>query len=472
MYEPVIGLEVHLHLKTRTKMFCGCTLAYGDPPNTHVCPVCMGLPGSLPRINARAVDYGLRLALALNCRVPEHTQFHRKNYFYPDLPKNYQISQYDRPIGEHGWIEIGGRKIGIKRVHLEEDAGKSTHPEGTDHTLIDLNRAGAPLVELVTEPDLRSGEEARIFLNRLRAIARTLGISDANPEEGKMRADVNISLRRPGDALGVKVEIKNLNSFKSVQRAIEYEIRRQEKILRSGGEVTQATLGWDEGAGKTYLMRTKETESDYRYFPEPDLPPLRISAEWLSRVRAELPELPAEKARRYQTAGVRAYDAEILAYDLEFAEFFDRALASGADPQKLANWLNADVRGYLTDKGLSLAETDLRPEHLAKLVRLIDGGTITGRVAKEILPEVMNGRDPEAVVEEKGLKAVTDEETLKKLVAEVIEKNPKVVEQIRAGKTKAINALLGQVMKATRGTAPPNLVRQLLAEAIGIDGSS
>ncbi len=469
MYEPVIGLEVHLHLKTRTKMFCGCTLAYGDPPNTHVCPVCMGLPGSLPRINARAVDYGLRLALALNCRVPEHTQFHRKNYFYPDLPKNYQISQYDRPIGEHGWIEIGGRKIGIKRVHLEEDAGKSTHPEGTDHTLIDLNRAGAPLVELVTEPDLRSGEEARIFLNRLRAIARTLGVSDANPEEGKMRADVNISLRRPGDALGTKVEIKNLNSFKSVQRAIEYEIRRQEKILRSGGEVTQATLGWDEAAGKTYLMRTKETESDYRYFPEPDLPPLRISAEWLSRVRAELPELPAEKARRYQAAGVRAYDAEILAYNLEFAEFFDRALASGADPQKLANWLNADVRGYLTDKGLSLAETDLRPEHLAKLVRLIDGGTITGRVAKEILPEVMNGRDPEAVVEEKGLKAVTDEETLKKLVAEVIEKNPKVVEQIRAGKTKAINALLGQVMKATRGTAPPDVVRRLLADTLGVE---
>ena len=469
MYEPVIGLEVHLHLKTRTKMFCGCTLAYGDPPNTHVCPVCMGLPGSLPRINARAVDYGLRLALALNCRVPEHTQFHRKNYFYPDLPKNYQISQYDRPIGEHGWIEIGGRKIGIKRVHLEEDAGKSTHPEGTDHTLIDLNRAGAPLVELVTEPDLRSGEEARIFLNRLRAIARTLGVSDANPEEGKMRADVNISLRRPGDALGTKVEIKNLNSFKSVQRAIEYEIRRQEKILRSGGEVTQATLGWDEAAGKTYLMRTKETESDYRYFPEPDLPPLRISAEWLSRVRAELPELPAEKARRYQAAGVRAYDAEILAYDLEFAEFFDRALASGADPQKLANWLNADVRGYLTDKGLSLAETDLRPVHLAKLVRLIDGGTITGRVAKEILPEVMNGRDPEAVVEEKGLKAVTDEETLKKLVAEVIEKNPKVVEQIRAGKTKAINALLGQVMKATRGTAPPDVVRRLLADTLGVE---
>ncbi len=469
MYEPVIGLEVHLHLKTRTKMFCGCTLAYGDPPNTHVCPVCMGLPGSLPRINARAVEYGLRLALALNCRVPEHTQFHRKNYFYPDLPKNYQISQYDRPIGEHGWIEIGGRRIGIKRVHLEEDAGKSTHPEGSDHTLIDLNRAGAPLVELVTEPDLKSGEEARIFLNRLRAIARTLGISDANPEEGKMRADVNISLRRPGDALGTKVEIKNLNSFKSVQRAIEYEIRRQEKILRSGGEVTQATLGWDEAAGKTYLMRTKETESDYRYFPEPDLPPLRISAEWLDRVRAELPELPAEKARRYQEAGVRAYDAEILAYDLEFAEFFDRALASGADPQKLANWLNADVRGYLTDKGLSLVETGLRPEHLARLVKLIEAGTITGRVAKGILPELMAGRDPEAVVEEKGLKAVTDEGALKTLVAEVIEKNPKVVEQIRAGKTKAINALLGQVMKATRGTAPPDVVRRLLAEALSVE---
>ena len=467
MYAPVIGLEVHLHLKTRTKMFCGCTLAYGDPPNTHVCPVCLGLPGSLPTVNREAVEKGLMLALALHAEIPPLTQFHRKNYFYPDLPKNYQISQYDRPIGSGGFLEVGGRRIGIKRIHLEEDAGKSLHPDG-DRTLVDLNRAGAPLVELVTEPEIESPEEAREFLVRLQAIARALGVSDASPEEGKMRADVNVSLRREDGELGTKVEIKNLNSFKSVQRALEYEIRRQERILRTGGRVVQATLGFDEGGGKTFVMRTKETESDYRYFPEPDLPPFRVEKAWLDALRARLPELPDQRARRYVEAGVRAYDAEILAYDLELAPFFDEAMKSGADPQKLANWLNADVRGYLTQRGVAIGETGLTPANLAKLVRLVEGGTITGRVAKEILPEVMAGADPERLVEEKGLKAVTDEGALRELVAKVIAENPQVVEQIRAGKTKAINALLGQVMRATRGTAPPELVRRLLEEAIGV----
>ncbi len=469
MYEPVIGLEVHLHLKTKTKMFCSCTLAYGDPPNTHVCPVCLGLPGSLPVVNREAVEKGLMLALALHAEVPAFTQFHRKNYFYPDLPKNYQISQYDRPIGSGGYLEVGGRRIGIKRIHLEEDAGKSLHPEGAGYTLVDLNRAGAPLVELVTEPEIQSPEEAREFLVRLQAIARALGVSDASPEEGKMRADVNVSLRRPGEPFGTKVEIKNLNSFKSVQRALEYEIRRQEKILRAGGRVEQATLAFDEVSGKTFAMRTKETESDYRYFPEPDLPPFRIGKEWLSALKDRLPELPAERAKRYQRAGVRPYDAEILAYDLELAPFFDEALKTGADPQKLANWLNADVKGYLAQNEVSIADTGLTPTNLARLVRLVEAGTITGRVAKEILPEVMKGADPEALVEERGLKAVTDEGAIRALVEKVVAENPKVVEQIRAGKTKAINALLGQVMKATRGTAPPDLVRRLLAEALGVE---
>jgi len=469
MYEPVIGLEVHLHLKTKTKMFCSCTLAYGDPPNTHVCPVCLGLPGSLPVVNREAVEKGLMLALALHAEVPSFTQFHRKNYFYPDLPKNYQISQYDRPIGSGGYLEVGGRRIGIKRIHLEEDAGKSLHPEGAGYTLVDLNRAGAPLVELVTEPEIQSPEEAREFLVRLQAIARALGVSDASPEEGKMRADVNVSLRRPGEPFGTKVEIKNLNSFKSVQRALEYEIRRQEKILRAGGRVEQATLAFDEASGKTFVMRTKETESDYRYFPEPDLPPFRIGKDWLTALKDRLPELPAERAERYQRAGVRPYDAEILAYDLELAPFFDEALKTGADPQKLANWLNADVKGYLTQQGVAIADTGLTPANLAKLVRLVESGTITGRVAKEILPEVMEGADPEALVEERGLKAVTDEGAIRALVEKVVAENPKVVEQIRAGKTKAINALLGQVMKATRGTAPPDLVRRLLAEAVGVE---
>ncbi len=467
MVRPAIGLEVHLHLKTRTKMFCGCELAYGDAPNTHVCPVCLGLPGSLPVANREAVEKGLLLALALGCAIPERTQFHRKNYFYPDLPKNYQISQYDRPIGTNGALLLGEKRVRIRRIHLEEDAGKSLHPEGADATLVDLNRAGAPLVELVTEPDLESPEEAREFLRRLQAVARTLGVSDASPEEGKMRADVNVSLRGPDGKLGTKVEIKNLNSFKSVQRALEYEIERQRKILERGGVVEQATLGFDERSGKTFVMRTKETESDYRYFPEPDLVPFAIARDWLEALKAQMPELPAERADRYVAAGVRRYDAEILAYDLELAPFFDEALKTGADPQKLANWLNADVKGYLTQRGVALSATGLTPENLARLVRLVESGTITGRVAKEILPEVMEGADPERIVEERGLKAVTDEGALRELVAKVVAENPRVVEQIKAGKTKAINALLGQVMKATRGTAPPDLVRRLLEEAIG-----
>jgi len=467
MVRPAIGLEVHLHLKTKTKMFCSCALHYGDAPNTHVCPVCLGLPGSLPVANREAVEKGLLLALALGCEIPERTQFHRKNYFYPDLPKNYQISQYDRPIGTGGVLELGEKKIRIRRIHLEEDAGKSLHPGGGEHSLVDLNRAGAPLVELVTEPDIESPEEAREFLRRLQAIARTLGVSDASPEEGKMRADVNVSLRRPDGTLGTKVEIKNLNSFRSVQRALEYEIKRQQRILERGGAVEQATLGFDEKSGKTFVMRTKETESDYRYFPEPDLVPFTIGEAWLSELKAKMPELPAERSRRYQEAGVRPYDAEILAYDLELAPFFDEALKTGADPQKLANWLNADVKGYLTQREVSLAETGLTPENLAKLVRLVESGTITGRVAKEILPEVMQGADPERLVEERGLKAVTDEGAIRALVEKVVAENPQVVEQIKAGKTKAINALLGQVMKATRGTAPPDLVRRLLEEAIG-----
>jgi len=466
----VIGLEVHLHLKTKTKMFCSCRADYfGAEPNTHVCPVCLGLPGVLPVPNQQAIDYGIMFALALDCEVPEWTQFHRKHYFYPDMPKNYQISQYDRPIGSRGAIEVAGERIGITRVHLEEDAGKSLHPAGADHTLLDFNRAGSPLIELVTEPDIKSPEQARLFLTHLRAIAQTLGISDANPEEGKMRADVNVSVRRAGEPLGTKVEIKNLNSFRSVQRALEYEIERQIKILKKGGKVEQATLGWDENAGRTYLMRTKEGEADYRYMPEPDIPVLHVTEEWKERVRAAMPELPAEKKRRYQEAGVKDYDAEILAYDRELSGLFDAALAAGAPAQALANWLNADVRGWLAASEKTVAETGLTPEHLAALVKLADEGKITSRVAKELLPEVMAGADPAALVKERGLEAVSDEGALGQIVDEVIAANPAVVEQIKGGKTKAINALLGQVMKATRGTARPDLVRKLLAEKIEVE---
>jgi aspartyl-tRNA(Asn)/glutamyl-tRNA(Gln) amidotransferase subunit B len=469
-FEAVVGLEVHLHLKTRTKMFSPAPADYfGAAPNTHVHPVDLGLPGVLPVTNAKAVVYGIMFGLALNCRIASWTQFHRKSYFYPDMPKNYQISQYDLPIAEHGWLEVEGTRIGIKRVHLEEDAGKSLHPDLGDHSLIDLNRAGSPLIEMVTEPDIRTPEQARLFLSHVRSIAQTLGVSDANPEEGKMRADVNVSVRRRGEPLGTKVEIKNLNSFKSVQRALEYEIKRQSELLRLGRRVEQATLGWDEGGGKTYVMRLKEGESDYRYFPEPDLPPIVVSEEWLGRLRAAMPELPAQKFARYVASGVRPYDAEILAYNASLARFFDEALAAyGGEPQKLADWLNADVAGYLNERGLEIQDTRLTPEHLGRLVGLFVKGEITSRVAKNLLPEVMEGADPERLVQERGLKVVVDTGALRALVEKVVAANPAVVQQIKDGKLQAINALLGQVMKESKGTAKPDLVRQLLAEVIGV----
>lgn len=469
-FEAVVGLEVHLHLKTHSKMFSPAPAEYfGDGPNTHVHAIDLGLPGVLPSVNARAVDYGIMFALALGCEIAPWTQFHRKSYFYPDMPKNYQISQYDRPLGRNGYLEVAGERIGIKRVHLEEDAGKSLHPEGATYSLIDLNRAGAPLIEMVTEPDIRSPEQARLFLSHIRSIAQALGISDANPEEGKMRADVNVSVRRPGEALGTKVEIKNLNSFKSVARALEFEIRRQTELLRQGRRVEQATLGWDEAAGKTYVMRVKEGESDYRYFPEPDLPPLRIDQTWLERIKAAMPELPAQKYARYLASGIRPYDAEILAYNASLSRFFDQALERyEGNPQSLANWLNADIAGYLNERGLEIHDTRLTPQNLAKLAGLQERGDITSRVAKDLLAEVMEGADPEKLVNERGLKAVVDAEAIRALVEKVVAANPQVVEQIKGGKAQAINALLGQVMRQSKGTAQPDLVRQLLAEAIGV----
>ena len=468
MYEAVIGLEVHLHLKTRTKAFCGCEADYfGAPPNTHTCPVCLGLPGSLPVPNKKAVEFGLKLALALGSRVPERLVFHRKNYFYPDLPKNYQISQYDLPLGQGGGLPLGERTVRIKRLHLEEDAGKSLHLE--DRTLLDLNRAGSPLIELVTEPDIHSPEEARLFLQRIQALVQTLGISEASPEEGKMRADVNVSVRRMGEPLGTKVEIKNLNSFKSVQRALEYEIRRQTEIIRRGQRGKQATLGWEEGSGKTSPMRTKEEEADYRYFPEPDIPPVPIPREWLEEIHKGLPELPWEKEKRYQALGIKAQDAEVLAYTPSLARFLDQALSLGqASPQALANWLLADVAGLLNERGLSLEETRLTPEGLSRLVALFERGEITSRVAKELLPEVLEGQDPETLVRERGLRVVADEGALRAVVAEVIAAMPEAAESVRQGKLKALDALLGQVMRRTKGQAKPDLVRRLLLEALGV----
>ncbi len=474
MFEPVIGLEIHLAMKTRTKMFCACPAdSFGQDPNVSTCPVCLGLPGSLPTINQEAIEKAIMFSLALNCQVPEFTQFHRKNYFYPDAPKNYQISQYDRPVGEHGYVELpGGRRIDITRCHVEEDAGKLVHPSYADHSLVDLNRAGAPLIEMVTEPDIRDPQEAREFLGRVRAIAQALGVSDANPEEGKMRADVNISVRRAGEPFGTKVEVKNLNSFKSVQRALEYEIKRQSHILEDGGSIQQCTMGWDEGGQKTVLQRLKEGEADYRYFPEPDLPTMRISQKWLKRVREITPELPDAKFERYVALGLREYDAGLIAYDVALSKFFDRSLASyQGKSQHLANWLNGDVTGWLNSQEIKLSASRLEPEHLAALLKLIDSGTISGKTAKDILPELMQGANPDVLIEERSLKQITDSNAIEKMVDGIIAQNPVIVAQIAAN-PKAVNALLGQVMRESKGKAKPELVRELLAQKLGLEQSA
>ena len=464
MPEPVVGLEIHLAVATRSKMFCGCAAdGFGAEPNEHICPVCMGLPGSLPVANAEAIELGLRFALALGCEVPERTQFHRKHYFYPDAPKNYQISQFDRPIGEHGSVAIpGGRTIGITRVHLEEDAGRLVHPLYADHSLLDLNRAGAPLIEMVTEPDIRSPAEARAFLQEVRAVARALGVSDASPEEGKMRADVNVSLTRPDGSLGTKVEVKNLNSFRSVEAALAFEIRRQTRLLEDGFDIVQETRGWNEGGQKTVTQRSKEGASDYRYMPDPDLPEIRIPRDHVGTVRSQLPEMPAAKRRRYVEAGVKDEDAEAIAYDLAVSHFFDAACTSwNGPPQTIANWLLSEVAGRLHQDERTLAETALTPVLLTRLLALIDDGTIGTPVAKDLLPEVMGGADPARLVEERGLARVADVDALGALVDEVMAGNPAVVASAKE-QPKAINALLGRVMKASRGTADPAVVRRLL----------
>jgi aspartyl-tRNA(Asn)/glutamyl-tRNA(Gln) amidotransferase subunit B len=470
MLEPVIGLEIHLALKTHTKMFCGCSAdAFGEDPNVNTCPVCLGLPGALPVVNVKAIEKAIMFSLAIQCTVPNQTQFHRKNYYYPDAPKNYQISQFDQPVGEHGYIKVEGKRIGITRCHVEEDAGRLVHPPYADHSLVDLNRAGAPLIEMVTEPDLRTPEQARSFLNQVRAIAQALEVSDALPEEGKMRADVNVSLRRPEDPYGTKVEIKNLNSFKSVKSSLEYEIRRQTTVLEVGRLVHQETRGWNEGGQKTYTMRAKEETADYRYFPDPDLPLIRIEDKQVESIRANTPELPDQKRARYLELELKQADAEMIAYDMRLSRFYDAAVELlPLAAQALANWLVSEVLGYLNNAGEDLDTSALTPIGLVSLVRLVENGTISGRVAKEILPAVMAGRDPENLVKERGLTQITDVSTIEQLVDTILQANPEIVASITEN-PKAINALLGRVLQASRGQAKPDLVRTLLIQKLDLE---
>lgn len=479
-YEIVIGLEVHAQLLTKSKMFCSCSTDYAyAAPNTHVCPICMGMPGVMPVINQEAVAYTIMTALALNCVIPEYSKFDRKNYPYPDLMKGYQISQYDIPLSRNGYlmIEYNGqeKKIGITRVHLEEDTARLLHHEG--YSLIDINRAGTPLMEIVSEPDMRAPEEARLYMQKLREILVYLGVSSGRMEEGSLRCDANISVRPRGqEALGVKTEIKNMNSFRSVERALEYEAQRQIAVLQSGGKIAQETRGWVETKGITVPQRSKEYADDYRYFPEPDLPPLLISREWVEELRARLPELPDERRKRYMAEfGLSAQDANVMTEDKALGEYFEQVMAVShardrrARAKAASNWLLSELVRLLKASALSIQSSPVTPAALANLLDLLDKERITGKQAKDILDEAFaTGEMPEAIVERKGIKPpISDQGELERIIEEVIANNPKIVSDYRGGKTNALQALVGQVMKATRGQAKADIVQKLLRDKLG-----
>ncbi|MEW5897826.1 MAG: Asp-tRNA(Asn)/Glu-tRNA(Gln) amidotransferase subunit GatB [Bacillota bacterium] len=475
-YEAVIGLEVHVELKTKTKIFCPSTTEFGGDPNTHTCPVCLGLPGVLPVLNKKVLEYAIRAALALNCEIAEFSKFDRKNYYYPDMPKNYQISQYDLPLAKNGYldIEVDGqtRRIGITRLHMEEDTGKLVHQgtiTTTPYSLVDYNRAGVPLIEIVSEPDLRSPEEARIYMEKLRSIIQYTGVSDCKMEEGSLRCDANVSVRPKGaPEFGTKTEIKNMNSFRALQRALSYEVQRQIDVLEEGGRIVQETRTWDEGKGVTLPMRSKEEAHDYRYFPEPDLVPLVIDRRWVEEIRASLPELPDRRRQRYmEQFGLPAYDASVLTATIELAEYFEACTAHYPDAKTVSNWVMGDLSRLLNAHNLEITRCRIRPEQLARMLRLIDQGTISGKIAKTVFEEMFaTGSDPERIVKEKELVQITDEGAIAAVVEEVIANHPKVVEDYRAGKDKALGFLVGQVMKATRGKANPELVNRLLKERL------
>ena len=472
-YVTVIGLEVHSQLLTASKMFCGCGATYAsEPPNTHVCPVCLGLPGALPVINSRAVEFAAMTGLALNCDISEFTRFDRKQYFYPDMMKNYQTSQYDNPVAHDGWLEIEAdgetARIRVKRVHLEEDACKLAHrvgPDGRPYSLVDVNRGGTPLMEIVSEPDMRSPEQARAYLVKLRNILICLGVSTGNMEEGSFRCDANVSIMREGSAeLGAKVEIKNMNSFRGVYRALEHEVERQAREIEAGGRIVQETRGWDDERGVTYSQRSKEQAHDYRYFPEPDLPPLVLSREWVDVVRSRLPELPdAKRSRLVAEHGLSQYDAALLVASRDLADFFERTVALGASAKGAANWLLNDVAAQLNAAGIELSGAKLTPAALAGLVKLVEGGTINSRAAREVFAAIWEtGKSADEVVAERGLTQVSDLSAIEPVVDQVIAGNAQSVGDYRAGKKQALGFLVGQVMRLSRGKANPALVSQIL----------
>jgi aspartyl-tRNA(Asn)/glutamyl-tRNA(Gln) amidotransferase subunit B len=472
-YEPVIGLEVHVQLLTVTKIFCSCSTKFGAPPNTNVCPVCLGLPGALPVLNRRAVEFAALAAMALNCRINETSIFARKNYFYPDLPKGYQISQYDKPLAEFGWINIpsgaGEKKVGITRLHLEEDAGKSLHEgfaDSAETTAIDLNRSGVPLIEIVSEPDITSPEEANEYLTRLKEIILYTGVSDCNMEEGSLRCDANVSIRPRGQKeFGTKAEIKNVNSFRFIREALEYEVNRQVAILEAGGRVTQETRLYDANEGKTYSMRSKEEAHDYRYFPEPDLLPLVLDERFLTGIQAMLPELPEARRKRMVTDyGITPYDAQVLTASKTLADEFESAAKRAKNPKRVANLVQSELMGRLKAKGLDITQSPISMKGVAMSADLVEGGAISGKMLKELydLSFERNQDFPEVYEKEKP-QQITDSATIEKIIDDVIAANPKQVEQYQAGKKSVIGFFVGQVMKATKGQASPQVVNALLA---------
>ena len=472
-YEVVIGLEVHAELSTKTKIFCSCPTEFGGDPNTHCCPVCMALPGALPVLNEKVVEYAIKAGLAMNCDISKYSKNDRKNYFYPDLPKSYQISQFDLPLCKDGSVEIDldgeKKKIGITRIHIEEDAGKLNHDELGRGSLVDLNRAGVPLIEIVSEPDMRSSREAEIYLRKVKSILEYIEVSDCKMQEGSLRADVNVSIRKRGETkFGTRTEMKNMNSFRSIVRAIEYEVQRQTEVLENGGTVYQETLRWDDVSGRTFSMRDKENAQDYRYFPEPDLAVMHLSDEYIENIRKTLPEMPESRKERYMKEfELPEYDASILTSSKYLSDFFETAEKTCKNPKAVSNWIISDITGILNEKELEENQIPFTAENLGELITLIDKGTISTAIAKKVLPEMFeNPKAPSKIIEEKGWIQISDEGAIKEVVLKILEANPQSIADYKAGRDRALGFLVGQAMKETKGKANPQMLNKMFLEEL------